>query len=107
MADGRVLASRRVRLTLPAPRTAPLTSDLLIQRILQNDILPALGPFPMRQISAAQILALMNAADARGAATVALLLRQIVGAVFRYADTLDALAAGGNVVVGPFQRSGT
>ncbi|HMX53566.1 MAG TPA: integrase arm-type DNA-binding domain-containing protein, partial [Plasticicumulans sp.] len=49
-----------------------------VQRILQNDILPALGPFPMRQLSAAQILELMNAAEARGAATVALLIRQIV-----------------------------
>ncbi len=82
-----------------------------VQRILQNDILPALGPFPMRQLSAAQILELMNAAEARGAATVALLIRQIVGAVFRYAvatlraDYDPAAALRGAIARGPVRNA--
>lgn len=56
-----------------------------VKWILQNDVYPKIGDLPMREINAPEILDILQTAESRGAETVALLIRQICSAVFRYA----------------------
>lgn len=68
-----------------------------VQRALEADIFPTIGHFPVSEISAAQLLIVLEAVAARrlppgkktarktGAATMALFERQVCGAVFRFA----------------------
>lgn len=62
-----------------------------VEHVMATDLYPAVGDQPIRDISAATILAILTAAEARGAPTIAVLIRQWSSAVFRYAiSTLRA-----------------
>lgn len=62
-----------------------------ITRFFASDVYPVIGSMPIRQVTAAHILAILKKAEARGAESVAINLRQWIGAVFRYAvSTLRA-----------------
>lgn len=52
---------------------------------MKNDIYPRIGRLPIRAVTAADVLAILDRASKRGAETVALNLRQWCSAVFRYA----------------------
>jgi len=56
-----------------------------VNRILNNDLLPAFGKLPMRQIKAAHLLAALKAIERRGARTVAAKARFIPSEIWRYA----------------------
>jgi len=62
-----------------------------VERALKADAYPYIGTLPMRSITAAHILEIIKRAEKRGAATVAILLRQWCSSIFRYAvSTLRA-----------------
>ncbi len=62
-----------------------------ITRFFASDVYSVIGAMPIRQVTAAHILAILKKAEARGAESVAINLRQWIGAVFRYAvSTLRA-----------------
>ena len=56
-----------------------------VQTVFTNDVYPTIGDLAMRKVTAAQLLAIVQRVDERGAPTVALLVRQWLSAVFRYA----------------------
>lgn len=56
-----------------------------VERSLAVDVLPRIGALPMRAIQPAHVLAMLREVDGRGAKSIAILIRQWVGAVFRYA----------------------
>jgi integrase len=61
-----------------ASRTAKIT------RFLENDVFGEIGPMPVRAVTAAHLLAIVERVEAR-APNVAYILRQWCGAIFRYA----------------------
>lgn len=58
-----------------------------IKTVFQNDIYPAIGNLPIRSVTPQDILKLITEVDARGANTFAVLIRQWVSAVYRFAIT--------------------
>ena len=64
---------------------------LQIQRGMKSDIYPRIGRLPIRSVTAADVLAILDRASKRGAETVALNLRQWCSAVFR--DAVATLRA--------------
>src|SRR5262249_31724173 len=56
-----------------------------VERFLKADAYPYIGALPVRSITAAHLLEIIRRVEKRGAATVALLLRQWLSAIFRYA----------------------
>ena len=56
-----------------------------VEHGMQGDVYPAIGRLPIRNITAAHILEIIQRVEKRGAPTVALNLRQWTSAVFRYA----------------------
>jgi integrase len=56
-----------------------------VERCLAADVFPAVGRLPIRSVTAAHLLDIVLRVEARGAETVALLVRQWCSAVFRYA----------------------
>lgn len=56
-----------------------------VERFLASDVFPHIGNLPIRSVTAAHLLEIVKRAEKRGAETVAILLRQWCGAVFRYA----------------------
>jgi len=56
-----------------------------VERFLTADVFPYVGTMPIRNVTAAHLLEIIRRVEKRGAATVALLVRQWCGAVFRYA----------------------
>jgi len=56
-----------------------------IEKGLADDVFPYIGNLPMRAITAAHLLAIIKRVEKRGAATVAILIRQWCSAIFRYA----------------------
>jgi len=56
-----------------------------VERGLKCDVFPFVGGLPIRSISSAQMLGVLERIEKRGAHTVALLVRQWCSAVFRYA----------------------
>ncbi len=52
---------------------------------LADDVYPYIGNLPMRSITAAHLLAIIKRVEKRGAACVAILIRQWCSAIFRYA----------------------
>lgn len=56
-----------------------------VRRGLDSDIYPDIGNLPMRQVTAAHVLKILNKACDRGAETVAINIRQWCSSVFRYA----------------------
>lgn len=57
----------------------------LVERVMKNDILPAIGMLPIRSVTPAHILAIMKKAEERGATRIAINLRQYCSAVFMHA----------------------
>lgn len=55
------------------------------QSVLSSDILPAIGEMPIRAITSAHVLSIINAAKQRGSPTIAAKSRQICSAIFCYA----------------------
>lgn len=75
------------------------------RRAFANDVYPAIGRMPMREITAAQVLAILNRMDGRGATTLALQVRQWISAVFRFGvATLRADADPAAALKGAIQR---
>ena len=58
---------------------------LQIERGMKTDIYPRIGRLPIRAVTSADVLAILDRASKRGAETVALNLRQWCSAGFRYA----------------------
>jgi hypothetical protein len=52
---------------------------------MKCDVYPAIGSLPIRLVTAAHLLEILKRVEARGAETVALLIRQWCSAIFRYA----------------------
>lgn len=75
------------------------------RRAFANDVYPAIGRMPMREITAAQVLAILRKMDGRGATTLALQVRQWISAVFRFGvATLRADADPAAALKGAIQR---
>lgn len=56
-----------------------------VERFLEADAFPYIGSLPIRNVTAAHLLEIVRRVEGRGAATVALLVRQWASAIFRYA----------------------
>lgn len=56
-----------------------------VERFLASDAYPYIGNLPIRNVTAAHLLEILHRVEGRGAATVAVLLRQWASAIFRYA----------------------
>jgi integrase len=56
-----------------------------VERFLEADAFPYIGNLPIRSVTAAHLLEIVRRLEKRGAATVALLVRQWCSAIFRYA----------------------
>ena len=56
-----------------------------VERTMSAEVFPFVGKLPIRNVSAAHLLEILSRIEARGAATVALLVRQWSSAIFRYA----------------------
>ncbi len=56
-----------------------------VKRILEDDLFPAFGKLPMRQIKAAHLLAALKSIEKRGAVTVAARARFLSSEIWRYA----------------------
>ncbi|AOE83083.1 tyrosine-type recombinase/integrase [Pseudomonas sp. TCU-HL1] len=56
-----------------------------VERFMAADVFPFVGKLPIRSVSVAHLLEILSRIEARGAPTVALLVRQWSSAVFRYA----------------------
>jgi integrase len=56
-----------------------------VERFLAADVFPHIGKLPIRNVTAAHLLEIIRRVEARGAETVALLIRQWSSAIFRYA----------------------
>jgi integrase len=82
-----------------------------VERFMDNDVYPHIGRLPIRSVTAANILTILNRVSDRGAETVALNLRQWCSAVFRYAvvtlraDSDPAAALRGAVIRPPINHS--
>ena len=64
---------------------------LQVERFMAANVYPKIGSFPIRQVTSAHLLDILRTVESRGAASVAVNLRQWCGAVFRYAiSTLRA-----------------
>jgi hypothetical protein len=62
-----------------------------VQRVLEADVFPYVGALPIRNVTAAHLLAIVRRVEERGAETVAMMVRQWSSAIFRYAvSTLRA-----------------
>lgn len=56
-----------------------------VERFLTADVFPYIGNLPIRSVTAAHLLEIIRRVEGRGAATVALLVRQWASAIFRHA----------------------
>jgi integrase len=56
-----------------------------VRRFLEADVFPVIGALPIRNVTAAHLLGILQQVEMRGAETVAVMLRQWISAVFRYA----------------------
>lgn len=56
-----------------------------VENVLNADVFPYIGNLPIRNVTAAHLLEIVRRIEGRGAASVALLVRQWASAIFRYA----------------------
>ncbi len=56
-----------------------------VENVLSADVFPHVGMLPIRNVTAAHLLAIIQRIESRNASTVALLVRQWTSAIFRYA----------------------
>ena len=76
-----------------------------VERAFDSDVFPHIGPLPIRSVTAAHLLKVLQRVEERGAESVAILIRQWCSAVFRYAvQTLRADADPAVVLKGAIQR---
>jgi len=62
-----------------------------IERFMAGDVFPYIGKLPIRTVTAAHLLEILQRVESRGAETIAINLRQWCSAIFRYAvSTLRA-----------------
>jgi integrase len=62
-----------------------------VERVLGQDVLPSIGSLPIRQVSASQILSILQRIQRRGAVGIAIVAKRCCSATFRYAvSTLRA-----------------
>lgn len=75
------------------------------RRAFKNDVYPAIGRLPMREVTAAHVLSILRRMEDRDAKTMALQVRQWISAVFRFGvSTLRADADPAAALVGAIQR---
>lgn len=76
-----------------------------VERAMKCDVFPAIGSLPIRLVTAAHLLEILKRVEARGAETVALLIRQWCSAIFRYAvATLRAESDPASALKGSIHR---
>ena len=56
-----------------------------VETVLTGDVFPEIGGLPIRAVTSAQLLAILKEIEKRGAPSIALLVRQWVSAIYRYA----------------------
>lgn len=56
-----------------------------VERFLSKDVFPAIGAFPIRSVKSAHLLNVIREIEKRGAQSIAALVRQWAGQIFRYA----------------------
>lgn len=56
-----------------------------VEQVLSADVFPVIGDRPIRNVTAADLLAILKALEKRGATSIAYLVRQWASAIFRYA----------------------
>jgi integrase len=79
-----------------------------IERFLKADVFPHVGALPIRNVTAAHLLEILRRIEERGAQAVALMVRQWISAVFRYAvATLRADADPATALKGAIHRPRT
>jgi len=79
-----------------------------IKKVFKTDVYPALGKLPIRSVTPQDVLMLIQAVDARGANSYALLIRQWVSAVYRFAvATLRAESDPAAPLQGAIERNRT
>lgn len=79
-----------------------------IKKVFKGDIYPAFGKLPIRSVTPQDVLKLIQAVDARGANSFALLIRQWVSAVYRFAiSTLRAETDPAGSLQGAIERNKT
>jgi integrase len=76
-----------------------------VEDYLVRDVFPKIGAFPIRMVKAAHILERIRAVEKRGASTIAVLIRQWSGQIFRYAvATLRADSDPASALAGALKR---
>jgi integrase len=79
-----------------------------IKHVFKTDIYPAFGKLPIRAVTPPDVLKLIQAVDKRGANSFALLIRQWVSAVYRFAiSTLRAEVDPAGSLQGAIERNKT
>ena len=82
--------------------------SLQVERALEADVFPYIGTLPIRSVTAAHLLEILQRVESRGAEVVALLIRQWSSAIFRYATaTLRADADPAAALKGAIHRPKT
>lgn len=77
-----------------------------VTNVLKADVFPYVGKLPIRNVTAAHLLEIIRRVEARGATTIALLVRQWSSAIFRYAvATLRADSDPAAALRGAVERS--
>lgn len=76
-----------------------------VEIFLRKDVFPKIGALPIRMVTAAHILGIIREVEARGAQSIAVLIRQWSGQIFRYAvATLRADSDPSAVLRGAIKR---
>lgn len=60
-----------------------------VEDFLGKDVFPVIGAFPIRMVKASHLLDIIRKVDKRGASSIAVLIRQWAGQIFRYAVSTD------------------
>ncbi len=82
-----------------------------VERFLGKDVFPKIGAFPIRMVKAAHILEIIREVEKRGAQSIAVLIRQWAGQIFRYAvatlraDSDPAAALYGSIKRAPVRHN--
>ncbi len=77
-----------------------------VETFMAKDVFPEIGAMPIRMVTAAHLLKIIKSAEGRGAGSIAVLIRQWAGQVFRYAAaTLRADSDPSAVLRGAIKRA--
>ena len=76
-----------------------------VETFMAKDVFPEIGPVPIKMVTSAHLLKIIKAVEARGAQSIAVLIRQWSGQIFRYAAaTLRADSDPSAVLRGAIKR---